>query len=124
MRTINIILAAFLLMTPGLSTAQMHGGAMHGESQPMMGGQGMSQGGMQNMDMMNQMMGEMQQMMGQGHMTPAHQKQTQDMMNQLNQMKQQMGGPITPQIEQQHQQRLQEMQQRFNTMKKQGGHQH
>jgi len=88
----------------------------------MMGGQGMSQGGRHNMDMLNQMMGEMQQMKGQGHMTPAHQEQLQDMMNQLGQMKQQMGGAMTPQMEQQHHQRLQEMRQRLNTMKKQGEH--
>ena len=37
MRTIIIILAAFLLMTPGISAAQMHGGGMHGGSGSMMG---------------------------------------------------------------------------------------
>jgi len=56
-----IILTAVLVMAPGISVAQMHGGTMHGGGQHMMGGQGMSQGGMQNMDMMNQMMGEMHQ---------------------------------------------------------------
>jgi len=96
MRTIIIILAAFLLMTPGLSTAQMHGGAMHGEGQHMMGGKGMSQCMMQNMDMMNQM----------------------------DQMKQQVAGPQNPQMEQQQPQQLQEMQRRFNTIKKEGGHHH
>jgi hypothetical protein len=124
MQTIIIILAAFLLMTPGLSTAQMHGGGMHGEGQPMMGGKGMSQCMMQNMDMMNQMMDEMRQMMGQGHMTPAQQKQMQDMMNQMDRMKQQMAGSQNPQMEQQQRQQLQEMQRRLNTIKKEGGHQH
>jgi len=124
MRTIIIILAAFLLMTPGLSTAQMHGGAMPGEGQHMMGGKGMSQCGMENMDMMNSMMGEMHQMMGQGHMTSDQQKQMQDMMNQMDRMKQQMAGPQNPQMEQQQRQQLQEMQGRLNTIKKEGGHQH
>ena len=119
MRTIIIILAAFLLMTPGLSTAQMHGGGGH-----MIGGKGMSQCMMQNQDMMNQMMNEMQQMMGQGHMTPEQHKQMQDMMNQMGQMKQQMAGPPNPQMEQQHQKQLQEMQQRWNTLKGQMQHQH
>jgi hypothetical protein len=65
-RPIVIILTGVLVMAPGFSVAQMHGGTMHGEGQHMMGGQGMSQGGMHNRDMMNQMMGEMHQMMGGG----------------------------------------------------------
>jgi len=124
MRTIITIFAAFLLMTPGLSTAQMRGGAMYGESQHIMGGKGMSRCMMQNMDMMNQMMDEMRQMMGQGHMAPTQQKQMQDMMNQMDRMKQQMAGPQNPQMEQQQRQQLQEMQRRLNTLKKEGGHQH
>jgi hypothetical protein len=114
MRTITLIVMTILIMTPGISVAQMHGGGQH-----MMGGQGMSQCAMGNMDMMNQMTGEMQQMMSQGQMTPGQHQQMMDMMNQMGQMKQQMGGSMTPQMEQQQQQKLQDMQQRWNTMKTQ-----
>jgi len=113
-----IILTLALLMAPGISSAEHPGGGR------MMGGQGMSQCGMENMDMMNSMMGEMHQMMGQGHMTPEQHKQMQDMMNRMDRMKQQMAGPQNPQVEQQQRQQLQEMRQRLNTIKKQGEHQH
>ena len=87
MRTIILMVMTILIMTPGISVAQMHSGGH------MMGGQGMSQCAMGNMDMMNQMMGEMQQTMTQGQMTPAQHQQMQDMMDQMGQMKQQMAAP-------------------------------
>jgi hypothetical protein len=119
MRTITLIVMTILIMTPGISVAQMHGGGQH-----MMGGQGMSQCAMGNMDMMNQMTGEMQQMMSQGQMTPGQHQQMMDMVNQMGQMKQQMAGPQNPQMEQLQQKKLQTMQQRLNTLKGQVEHQH
>ncbi|MFA4904084.1 MAG: hypothetical protein WC600_15235 [Desulfobaccales bacterium] len=118
MRSKVIILTLALLMAPGISSAE-HPGRGH-----MMGGKGMSQCAMGNMDMMNQMTNEMHQMMGQGHMTPVHQKQMQGMMDQMDQMKQQMAGPQNPQMEQQQRQQLQQMQRRLNTIKQQWEHQH
>jgi hypothetical protein len=113
MRTTIILLVAALLMSPGILTAQM----MHrGEH---MGGPGMSQCGMQNMDMINQMTGEMNQMMAQGHMTAAQHEEMKGMMSQMGQMKQQLSASMTPQMEQQQHQQLMEMQQRWNTIKSQ-----
>jgi len=113
MRATIFLLVAALLMSPGILTAQMMHGGEH------MGGPGMSQCGMQNMDMMNQMTGEMNQMMSQAHMTAAQHQEIMGMMSQMGQMKQQMRGSMTPQMEQQQHQQLMEMQQRWNTMKSQ-----
>lgn len=110
-----IVLILALLLTPGVSAAQMHGRGQH-----MMGGQGMSQCGMENRDMMNQMMDEVHQMMGQSHWTDQQQEQMQDVMNQMGQMRQQMAGSQNPQVEQRQRKQLQEMRHRLDNLKMQG----
>jgi hypothetical protein len=111
------LLIATLVMAPGISGAQMHGGS---GQQHMMGGQGMmGQGMMSNMSMMSNMMGQMQQMWGQGHMTPQQQKQMWEIMNQMGGVMQQMGGPQGAKMQARHQGQLHRMQRRLEELKAQ-----
>lgn len=113
---IFIILAAALIMLPGITTAQMQGET---GGKPMMGGQRMMGPGMtRNMEMMSGMMSDMHQMMGRGHMTPDQQRQMLEMMHQMGGIMQDMGMPKEGRIAGHHYKQLQEMRKRLDELKK------
>jgi hypothetical protein len=120
---ILVILAAILIMSPGITTAQMQGGT---GGQPMMGGQGMMSGQhmmgpgmMRNMEMMSGMMSDMHQMIGRGHMTQDQQRQMLEMMHQMGGIMQEMGTPKEGRIAGEHYRQLQQMKKRLDELKKQ-----
>lgn len=114
---IFIILAAALIMSPGITTAQMQGGA---GGQRMMSGQRMTGPGMmRNMEMMSGMMSDMHQMMGRGHMTPDQQRQMLEMMRQMGGIMQEIGMPKEGRMAGQHYRQLQEMRKRLDELKRQ-----
>jgi mono/diheme cytochrome c family protein len=88
----------------------------------MMGGYGaMGPGRQRNFGMMSQNLNQMNQMMGQGDMSPENYHGMMGMMGQMGGMMHEMGGPnYTPEMEQRHRQQLQGMQQGLNAMQKEG----
>ena len=119
---IFIILAAALIMLPGIVAAQMQGGPdgghMMGNQQMMSGQHMMGPGMMNNMEMMSGMLSDMHQMMGRGHVTPDQQRQMLEMMHQMGGIMQEMGTPKEGRLAGQHNRQLQEMRKRLNEMKK------
>jgi hypothetical protein len=119
---IFIIVAMTLIMSPGITTAQMQGGP---DGRQMMGGKPMmssqhmiGRGMVHNMEMMSGMMSDMHQMMGRRHMTPDQQRQMMEMMHEMGGIMQEMGMPKEGQMPGEHNKQLQEMKRRLDKLKK------
>jgi hypothetical protein len=116
-RAISIVLAVSLIMSAGITTAQMQGGP---GGQGMMSGQYMmGPGMMRNMEMISGMMSDMHQMLGGGHMTQDQQRQMLEMMHQMGGIMQEMGTPKEGRLAGEHYRQLQKMQKQLNELKKQ-----
>jgi hypothetical protein len=111
-----IVLAAALLISPGLALAQTHTG---GKGQPetkkanMQGKMRMMQ---TNMGMLGQVTTKIYQVISKDNMSPEQKKEVLNIMEQMSQMMEEMSVPHGEEVKKRHYRELQEMRKRVDTL--------